>query len=383
MEPVTHILTGACLARSGLNRRAAYTTAAMAIAAEFPDIDTLWGIRGPISGFQHHRGITHTFLGLPFEAALLLAGFWVYERRRARKPRNQSKAGKNATQRAPVRWATLYGFILLALLSHILLDFTNNYGVRPFFPFNTHWYAASIVFIFDPLLFLFLLAGLLLPGFFGLVGQEVGARRPAFRGAGWARAALAGVVLLWGVRSYEHGLAASVANAQIFEVPAPESAAGDPEPGASRGKTPDRPETLTPQKIVVSPDPLNVFRWYTATDFGPAYQLGTVNTRIGTLSAAETLNKPTPNLFLKDAEQSRLGRVYLDWSSMPWLSADDPKFSDPAAPDPEITVLFQDLRYKGTTPLLPRGNSTPLTGIVVLSRASEVLEQGMDGRFER
>ena len=91
--------------------------------------------------------------------------------------------------------------------------------------------------------------------------------------------------------------------ADIFEVPAPESAAGDPEPGGSPDKTPDRPETLAPQKIVVSPDPLNDFRWYTATDFGPAYQLGTVNTRIGTLSVAETLNKPTPNLFLKNAEQ--------------------------------------------------------------------------------
>ena len=65
MEPVTHILTGACLSRAGLNRRAAYATLTMAIAAEFPDIDTLWSLRGPIAGFQHHRGITHTFVGLP------------------------------------------------------------------------------------------------------------------------------------------------------------------------------------------------------------------------------------------------------------------------------------------------------------------------------
>ena len=132
MEPVTHILTGACLARSGLNRRAAYTTAAMAIAAEFPDIDTLWGIRGPISGFQHHRGITHTFLGIPFEAGLLLAAFWSFHRWRSRRPTAESRLNKSAIRPAPVRWATLYGFILLALLSHILLDFTNNYCIRPF-----------------------------------------------------------------------------------------------------------------------------------------------------------------------------------------------------------------------------------------------------------
>ena len=60
MEPVTHILTGVCLARTGLNRRAAYATLTMAVAAEFPDIDTLWGLRGPVEGFAHHRGNTHT-----------------------------------------------------------------------------------------------------------------------------------------------------------------------------------------------------------------------------------------------------------------------------------------------------------------------------------
>ena len=40
-----------------------------------------------------------------------------------------------------MRWGLLYGFVLIALLSHLLLDWTNNYGLRPFFPFNPHWYA--------------------------------------------------------------------------------------------------------------------------------------------------------------------------------------------------------------------------------------------------
>ena len=45
MEPVTHLLTGACLARTGFHRRVAYATAAMTVAAEFPDIDTVWSLR--------------------------------------------------------------------------------------------------------------------------------------------------------------------------------------------------------------------------------------------------------------------------------------------------------------------------------------------------
>ena len=36
MEPVTHFLTGACLGRSGFNRKTAYATLAMTLAAEAP-----------------------------------------------------------------------------------------------------------------------------------------------------------------------------------------------------------------------------------------------------------------------------------------------------------------------------------------------------------
>src|SRR5271170_7327918 len=80
MEPITHLMTGAVLARTGFNRKAAYATLAMTIAAEAPDLDTLWSIDGPIAAFQHHRGITHTFVGLPFEAAVIVGGFWLFHR---------------------------------------------------------------------------------------------------------------------------------------------------------------------------------------------------------------------------------------------------------------------------------------------------------------
>jgi inner membrane protein len=157
MEPVTHFLTGACLSRAGLNRKAAYATLAMTLAAEAPDIDTLWSLGGPVVGFEHHRGFTHTFLGLPLEAAIIVGGVWLFHRWRTGR-------GKTHRWRAetlpPVRWGLLYLFCLIGLLSHILLDWTNNYGVRPFFPFNPKWYAGSIVFIFEPVIFAALLLAL-------------------------------------------------------------------------------------------------------------------------------------------------------------------------------------------------------------------------------
>src|ERR1700744_620162 len=155
MEPITHFMTGAVLARSGFNRKAAYATLAMTLAAEAPDLDTLWAIHGPIASFQHHRGWTHTFLGLPFEAAILLGAVYGFHLWRSR-----SKPVEPARGAAPIHWPRLYGFILVALLSHILLDWTNNYGVLPFFPFDPHWYAGSFVFIFEPAMCLLLLMGL-------------------------------------------------------------------------------------------------------------------------------------------------------------------------------------------------------------------------------
>ena len=86
MEPVTHFLTGACLARTGFNRKTAYATLAMTLAAEAPDLDVLWGLRGPVAGFQHHRGITHTFVGAPVVAAAVTLVVWLWHRSRRSKP---------------------------------------------------------------------------------------------------------------------------------------------------------------------------------------------------------------------------------------------------------------------------------------------------------
>lgn len=402
MEPVTHILTGACLARTGFNRRVAYATAAMAIGAEFPDIDTLWSLHDPITGFEHHRGLTHSFLGLPVEAALLLLGFTFYHRWRTRKgarpvdtphapPRGVPLFAAERRQAAPpVRWAALYGLLLLALGSHLLLDYTNNYGIRPFFPFHDAWYAASLVFIFDPLLFTLLLAGLLLPALFGLIGREVGARRERFPGRGWARAALAGVVLLWALRWFEHQNALSLAQNQTLRAPAQETAPPAVEVFDDPGTGANRP-LLVAQRSLANPDPLNPFRWYTATDFGPAYRLGLADTHRSTFDPGAIFTKSTPQTTLVTAERTHLGRVYLDWSTMPLvrLSAGlspgiSPVQSDEtsnSAAHPDQIVTFTDLRFYGDLPFLNRSRQPPLTGEILLDRNGRVLAEGMDGRF--
>src|SRR5580700_6256344 len=89
MEPVTHFLTGACIGRAGLNRKTAYATLAAVLAAEAADLDVLWSLAGPVESLKHHRGITHTFIAIPFVAAVITGAVWLYhlwgEKRRIRR----------------------------------------------------------------------------------------------------------------------------------------------------------------------------------------------------------------------------------------------------------------------------------------------------------
>ncbi len=348
MEPVTHFMTGAVLARSGLNRRAAYATVTMVLAAETPDLDTLWSVWGPVAGFQHHRGWTHTFLGLPFEAALLVGVVWAWHRWR---PEVRTSGG------APVRWGLLYGFAIVALLSHIFLDWTNNYGVRPFFPFDPRWYAGSFVFIFDPVLFVVLLGALVAPALFGLVSSEVGARGERFRGRGWARAGLMGAVCLWAVRGYEAERAREVARAGDYG-------------------------SATVRRLTVDPFPADPFQWQTVVETADFYQVGRVDSWNGTMTSggkADIFYRGALTPGIRAAEASSLGRAYMDWSKYPVVREADATGTEGAT----TVVSFRDLRFMYDVTLMSGREDPPLMGLVFLDARGRVVEMEMDGRRQR
>ncbi|MFZ1012482.1 MAG: metal-dependent hydrolase, partial [Terracidiphilus sp.] len=201
MEPITHFLTGACIGRAGFNRKTIYATLAATLAAEAADMDVVWGFAGPVEELKHHRGITHTFIAVPVVAAVITGLVWFWHRWRRRRSGNKPGAGSAesdlpVSRRAPpVRWLWVYCTAFVAAASHILLDWTNNYGVRPFFPFNPRWYEGSFVFIAEPVLWVLLFSALIIPWLLGLADSEIGARRTPFRGRGWAIFALCGMVV--------------------------------------------------------------------------------------------------------------------------------------------------------------------------------------------
>src|SRR5664279_5409088 len=151
MEPVTHLLFGAVMARAGLNRKTALATATLTLAAEAPDLDVLSRFGGSAFALNHHRGFTHSFLGVPLVAAAVVGlVYWIW-RLRGRKTRNPNQ---------PPRWGLLFGYACLAGLSHIWLDYTTAYGVRPLWPFSERWISGDLVFIIEPVLLVVLVLGL-------------------------------------------------------------------------------------------------------------------------------------------------------------------------------------------------------------------------------
>ncbi len=144
MENLTHSLVGLAVAKTGLERVSPYATALAVVAANAPDADIVTLAGGQFTYLEQHRGVSHSIIGtLVIALALplvLCGGERVWARLRGR----------------PAR-ARLGGLLLVSLVasaSHPLLDYTNNYGVRPLLPWDARWFYGDLVFIFDPWLWL-------------------------------------------------------------------------------------------------------------------------------------------------------------------------------------------------------------------------------------
>ena len=353
MEPVTHFLTGACLGRSGFNRKTAYATLAMTLAAEAPDIDMLWGLRGPVAQFEHHRGITHTFLGAPFMALLVTGVVWAWDGWRSRRGKTA-----DATASQPVRWGWIWTLALIADLSHILLDWTNNYGVRPLFPFNPHWYYGSLFFLFEPVFFAALVTALLIPAVFGLADREIGARRARFRGRGWAIFALMVGVLLGCWRWAEKQRALHLL-AQVDL------------------------QGATVIKSTVNPYPGNPFDWFGVVETRGFYRTAFLDTRTGQIishSSSDIFYKQPLTPAMRAAEASWLGRVYMDWSQYPLVFS---LGTDGSLQNWATAIRFEDLRFAYNPLFLRPATHVPLSGNVQVAPDGSIDEMRLNGHVQR
>jgi membrane-bound metal-dependent hydrolase YbcI (DUF457 family) len=157
MDPITHGITGALLGKAYFSKRSRDAAPsdrgradqerarvwmtrvaifAATLGAVFPDIDVFEDAlsHDPLAIVKYHRGITHSFFGLPFFAV----GLAVVTRWATRRWKIPSPSFAMLT--------LIYG---VGILSHILLDGTTSFGTRMLTPFSQRRVAWDWLFIID------------------------------------------------------------------------------------------------------------------------------------------------------------------------------------------------------------------------------------------
>ena len=324
MDNLTHTLTAVALSHAGLNRKTRFATLTLIAGANLPDIDVVTWVQGTATYLRYHRGITHSLLGIAVlgVAVGLAADAWG-----KRAGPNKQGLTANAT------WLIACG--LAGTASHLLLDFTNAYGVRPFLPFNGKWVAWDIMFIADPGVLALLAAGLGFPALLRLISEEVGAGKPAYRTG--SILALAAVVLVWGLRDVAHRRAVTQLDSIQFA-------------------------QENPQRIGAFPSPANPFSWTGVAETDSAFYVVTVSAlddHVQT-SDAKVFRKPAVSPALEAGMNTRTGETFLDFARFPWgqvqesgdgyeVTLRDLRFTMPGAIRPGFVttvILDKELRVR-------------------------------------
>jgi inner membrane protein len=302
MDNLCHTLVGAAIGEAGLKSRTRFGSATLMIAANLPDLDILVLTTGaPTVAFR--RGWTHGLLAqalLPvLLTAVVLAFHRLWSRRRGDGP--------------PPRAGAVLGLSVVGVLSHVGLDWLNNYGVRLLMPFSSGWFYGDAVFILDPWLWLVLGAGVAL-------ARRRGTRRPAQVCLLTATVYIAGMIC-----------SARAARERVLE-------AWTAETGAP------------PLAVMVGPVPVDPLQKSVIVDLGDHYRTGSFSWRSGRARfdparVARREHDPAVRQALAD---KRI-RATLTWARFPYYDV---------APAPGGTrVTLRDLRFGdrvgSTTVLVP------------------------------
>ncbi|HEV7374646.1 MAG TPA: metal-dependent hydrolase [Pyrinomonadaceae bacterium] len=355
MDNLTHSLVGLVAAKAGLERLSPMATTVCVLAANAPDLDILATLGGKWFYLHNHRGITHSIAGTLALAllipALFYAGDLILARIRKREPR--------------VKFRGLLIASLILSASHPLMDWTNNYGVRPLLPWNRQWFYGDLVFIVDPWLWLalggaaFLLASkrlwqtslwavlaLALTGFVlflplqnaGLLhtnifrvlwiavilGLIVVHRTELVRrwGSSIATLALALVIVYWGGLAVAHRAALSQAQTIAQQL------------STQNGETLNR--------IAAMPTLADPFRWQCVADTDRSVYRFFISLtgNDGSTSELKRFEKPQGKEAeaVARASQDERARIFLDFARFPAASVDGDCLSG-------LLVQFADLRY--------------------------------------
>lgn len=278
MDNLTHSLVGYFLSRAGLNRLTPHATPILLLAANAPDIDVVAALGGQAALLRWHRDFTHSLLFAPllaFAAVALVNAV-------ARKNRPFTEG--------------LWGGFLAALIgvgSHLLLDLTNNYGIRLLAPFSGHWFAWDTVFVADPYIWAILLLAAAFPLLSKLLQSEMGPRKKPYPGRAAAWFALTGLLLWEGGRATLHARAVATLASRDYA-------------GA------------TPRRVAAFPTPLSPFRWQALVETSDRYLLYRLDlNQLFDPDLAEIFSKQDPDGAVSRLRESRSFDALIGFTEYP------------------------------------------------------------------
>jgi inner membrane protein len=296
MDNITHTLTGLMLSRVGLNRVSPRATALLLLASSAPDIDVLTALEGSANYLHYHRGLTHSLVAIPVVALLpvLLV--------------------RLATRKA-IPWKRAYAVSLIGVAIHLLMDWTNIYGVRLLLPFSEGWLNADIISVVDLWIWAALLLGVAGPWISRLVSSEIGAKPGTGRGMALFVVCF---FLAYGFgRHLLHQRALAVLDSRLYQ-------------------------NELPLRVVAVPTPANPFRWIGLVEGQGFYE---VHQNLNLLrefdpSAGRVFYKPETGAEIEMASNTEAFQVFLDFSQWPlW------RVTPVAEPENGSRVEAMDLRF--------------------------------------
>lgn len=305
MDNLTHTATGLFLSRAGLNRWTPQASAILMLSANAPDIDVVSAFGGPVSYLNYHRWLTHSWIAAPVLALLCVAVV-------------------RAISRKQIRWGGAFAAALIGVVSHLLLDYTNGYGIRLLLPFSPAFYRLEWTNVVDLWIWAAFLLALAAPFLARLVGSEItsGSRRAAYPGRGWPVFALAFLILYIGARGVLHARAIGVMESRLYQ-------------------------NSEPLRVAAVPNASNPLTWRGVVETEGFYALPEVNLA-GAFdpSRARILHKPEPGpseaAAIESARRTEPFQVFLRFAEFPLWSVTPDESSESGR-----VVAVEDMRFSG------------------------------------
>jgi inner membrane protein len=305
MDNLTHTAVGLFLSRIGLGRWSPSATAIVLIAANIPDIDVVAAAGGPLNYLLYHRNLTHSIAMMPVMALA-------------------SVAIVRLVWRKPINWAWAFFAALIAVGSHLVLDWTNVYGIRLLLPFSGRWLRADTTAVVDLCIWAIVLIGIAGPFLARLVGSEIssGAIKERHHGRGFAWFALLMLLFYDCSRGVLHARAVASLESRMYE-------------------------GSIPLRVAAMPDPVNPFKWRGIVETSGAYVIQDLNLATDPGGTRATVfHKPDPEPAIEAARRTPTFQAFLPFSQYPlWRVT-----PYPAVENGKLVEAF-DLRFG--TPMSP------------------------------